>query len=255
MSDIAKAPAVEFHDVHFHYPTSDGCLHGISLTIAPHESVALIGPNGAGKSTLLLHLNGILPESRADGQGSIHIFGREISHKNLRDIRRDVGLLFQEPDDQLFCPTVFDDVAFGPKQFNLNPTDLNQLVAKSLEQVGLTGFEERSPHRLSGGEKRRVCLAGVLACSPKILALDEPTSNLDPRARRHLITLLHDLPTTKIVATHDLEMVLDLCPRTILLDAGKIIADDATREILANEPLMLDHGLEVPYSLTARDRR
>jgi energy-coupling factor transporter ATP-binding protein EcfA2 len=249
---LSEIPAVEFRDVHFHYPTSDGCLHGISLTIAASESVALIGPNGAGKSTLLLHLNGILPESPADGQGSVHIFGRQVTHKNLRDIRRDVGLLFQEPDDQLFCPTVFDDVAFGPKQFNLSTTDLKTRVAKFLEEVGLSGFENRSPHRLSGGEKRRVCLAGVLACEPRLLALDEPTSNLDPRARRHLITLLRELPTAKIIATHDLEMVLDLCPRVILLDAGQVIADGPAREILSNETLMLNHGLEVPHSCRVR---
>jgi energy-coupling factor transporter ATP-binding protein EcfA2 len=250
-------PAVEIRNLHFHYTTSEGSLHDLGFTIEEGECVALVGPNGAGKSTLLLHLNGLLPETLdAEGYqgGGIAIFGREISAKTARDIRRDVGLLFQDPDDQLFCPTVFDDIAFGPRQFGLAGAGLRQRVANALSAVGLDGFEQRAPHHLSGGEKRRVCLAAVLACAPRILALDEPTSGLDPRARRGFISLLRQMTTTRIIATHDLEMVLELCPRTILLDGGSLVADGPTRELLANEPLMIEHGLEVPASLRDRSR-
>lgn len=245
-------PAVQVRNLHFHYTTSEGSLHDLDFSISEGECVAVVGPNGAGKSTLLLHLNGLLPEilSKPGYQGGeITIFGRAISAKTVRDIRRDVGLLFQDPDDQLFCPTVFEDVAFGPRQLGLDPTQLVRRVADALAAVGLDGFEPRLPHRLSGGEKRRVCLATVLACQPRVLALDEPTSGLDPRARREFISLLRQMSTTRLIATHDLEMVLELCPRTIVLDGGRLVADGPTDELLGNEPLMLEHGLEVPASL------
>ncbi len=248
-------PAVEIKNLHFHYTTSEGSLHDLSFTIGQGECVAIVGPNGAGKSTLLLHLNGLLPEvlDKSGYQGGeIRIFGKPISASSVREIRREVGLLFQDPDDQLFCPTVFEDIAFGPRQFGLDQKDLARRVADALAAVGLDGFEQRTPHHLSGGEKRRVCLATVLACEPRVLALDEPTSGLDPRARREFISLLRRTDTTRIIATHDLEMVLDLCPRTLVLDGGTLVADGPTFELLGNEPLMVEHGLEVPASLQRR---
>ena len=245
----AVAAAVEVRDLHFHYSTSDGCLHGVRFAVAEGETVALIGPNGAGKSTLLLHLNGILPENAGEGEGAVYVFGQRVTRKNLPEVRRQVGLLFQEPDDQIFCATVFEDVAFGPQQFGLPQSEIEQVVRRCLADVGLDGFELRSPHRLSGGEKRRVALAGVLACDPKVLVLDEPTSNLDPRGRREFKALLRRLPGTKIIATHDLEMVVELCPRTVILDGGEVVAEGPTVGLLSDEALMLKHGLEVPHSL------
>jgi energy-coupling factor transporter ATP-binding protein EcfA2 len=160
-----------------------------------------------------------------------------------------VGLLFQDPDDQLFCPTVFEDVAFGPRQFGLGEGEVRRVVEQTLAMVGLAGFDTRAPHRLSGGEKRRVCLAGVLACEPRILVLDEPTSNLDPRGRRELKKLLATIPATKIIATHDLELVVELCSRAVVLDGGKVVAEGPPVDLLSDEPLMLAHGLERPHIL------
>lgn len=245
-------PAIDVRDLNFHYQGSDGALRGINLTVAEGECVAVIGPNGAGKSTLLLHLNGILPESHQAPEldaGHVQIFGQPVSRKTLRDIRRQVGLLFQDPDDQLFCPTVYEDVAFGPQQFGLSDAEVGQRVKQCLAEVGLAGFEHRSPHHLSNGEKRRVCLAGVLACEPRVLVLDEPTSGLDPRGRRELKTLLHRIPATRIIATHDLELVVELCSRAILLDGGSLITQGTPLELLGNEDLMLKHGLEKPHIL------
>jgi energy-coupling factor transporter ATP-binding protein EcfA2 len=211
----------------------------------------VLGPNGAGKSTLLLHLNGLLPE-HISSAASIWIGGEPISSQNLEIVRQRVGLLFQDPDDQLISATVLEDVAFGPRQFGVEGAILNALVGHCLQQVGLGGFEDRQPHRLSHGEKRRVCLAGVLACKPSVLVLDEPTSDLDPRGRREFKALLQSLPGAKIIATHDLELVVDLCSRVIILDEGKLVAEGATRALLSNEPLMLAHGLEKPHSLLHR---
>ena len=215
--------AIEINNLCFHYPDGKEALGGISLSIPEGESVALIGPNGAGKSTLLLHLNGLLPE-KLDHGGSVRIFGQPITRENVDRIRREVGLLFQDPDDQIFCPTVFEDVAFGPRQLGLTRGQIAQRVEETLKRVGLAGFESRLPHHLSGGEKRRVCLAGVLACDCRTLVLDEPTSDLDPRGKRQLKDLLRQLPATKLIATHDLELVAELCARTIVLDAGRIVA-------------------------------
>jgi len=240
--------AISIRQLRYQYHDGTHALRALDLDIAEGECVGLIGPNGAGKSTLLLHLNGILPDP-LDSNPAIHIFGKPITRDHLADIRRLVGVLFQDPDDQLFCPTVFEDVAFGPQQLGLQGNQLAERVAESLAQVGLGGFEGRSPHHLSHGEKSRVCLAGILACAPSILALDEPTSNLDPRGRREFKALLNRIPATKIVATHDLEMVVELCPRAILMDAGTIIADGPTRQLLNDEPLMLAHGLEHPHIL------
>lgn len=245
---MTSSPALEIHNLHYAYPDGTPALRGISLSIAPGECVGLIGPNGAGKSTLMLHLNGLLPDT-LDGQSAIRINGQPITPDNAFAIRRQVGLLFQDPNDQLFCPTVYEDVAFGPEQFGLPREQVKERVERSLAQVGMTGCELRPPHHLSGGEKRRVCLAGVLACDPALLVLDEPTNNLDPRARRELKALLKSIPITKIIATHDLELVAELCSRTLLLSKGQLIADGPAIETLSNEPLMLAHDLETPHCL------
>jgi len=244
-------PAIEVRDLTYCYPQGTEALQGINFSVRQGECVGLIGPNGSGKSTLLLHLNGLLPED-LQGPPSVFILGDPLTAKSVSAIRRRVGLLFQDPDDQLFCPTVFEDVAFGPQQFGREGEDLRELVAETLRKVGLEGFEDRSPHHLSGGEKQRICLAGILACQPAILALDEPTSNLDPRGKRELKALLQSIPVTKVIASHDLEMVLDLCSRTVLLDAGCIVAEGSSKDLLSNEALMLQHGLEKPHSLLHR---
>ncbi len=240
--------AVRLDKLHYRYGREQVALHEISLTIEAGECVGLIGPNGAGKSTLLMHLNGFLPET-LPLTPAIFIDGEPLCTATLPKIRRHVGVMFQDPDDQLFCPTVFDDVAFGPTQFGLTGAALQDVVTRALTKVRLSGFEQRSPHHLSLGEKRRVCLAGVLACDPKVLVLDEPTSDLDPRGKRELLDLLHHLPTTRIVASHDLDMVAALCSRVFVLDEGRLIASGNTHEVLANEALMLAHGLEKPHSL------
>ena len=240
--------AIELRDLRYRYPDGAQALRGVSFDVAPGECVGLIGPNGAGKSTLLLHLNGLLPE-KPDGQTGVLIQGRPITADNAMAVRRQVGFLFQDPNDQLFCPTVFEDVAFGPQQFGVDEKEVRSRVARALAQVHLEGFESRSPHHLSGGEKRRVCLAGVLACEPTLLVLDEPTSNLDPRGRRDLRQLLRDIPITKIIATHDLEFVAELCTRVVVLSRGQVVADGPTVEVLSDEPLMLRHDLETPHIL------
>jgi cobalt/nickel transport system ATP-binding protein len=240
--------ALSVRNLSYRYEDGTDALKDLTFSLAEGERVALIGANGAGKSTLLLHLNGLLPE-RPDKNPPVEVFSRPATVNNLAQIRSDVGLLFQDPDDQLFCTTVWEDVAFGPRQFGLNADQVAAKVTQSLEMVGLSGFEKRTPHRLSRGEKRRVCLAGVLACDAKLLVLDEPTSDLDPRSRRELIAILQRLPVTQLVATHDLELVVLLCPRVIVLDHGQIVADGETNELLSNEPLMLQHGLERPHIL------
>ena len=240
--------AIEITNLKYRYHDGTEALRGISFCVPPGECVALLGPNGSGKSTLLLHLNGILPE-KLSGDGAVKILGKPVGAQNIETIRRQVGLVFQDPDDQLFCPTVAEDVAFGPQQLGLSAPETSARVNQSLTQAGLTGFEQRSTHHLSHGEKRRVCLAGVLACEPAILILDEPTSDLDPRGRREFKALLRKIPATKLIATHDLELAVELCARTIILDHGQIIADGRTAELLADEPLMLAHGLERPHIL------
>jgi cobalt/nickel transport system ATP-binding protein len=248
---VAVTPAVEIRNLRFGYAPGSDVLRGITLTVGHGECVGVVGPNGAGKSTLLLHLNGILPEDLG-GPASVLIGGTPISKETLPEIRRTVGLLFQDPDDQLFCPTVAEDVAFGPEQFGLQGKELRQVVAAALAKVRLSGFERRSPHHLSLGEKRRVCLAGVLACEPSMLVLDEPTSELDPRGRRELVDLLRGLAATRIVASHDLDLVVALCSRVFVLDQGVVVASGPTAEVLSDEPLMLEHGLEKPHSLLHR---
>jgi cobalt/nickel transport system ATP-binding protein len=230
------------------YPDGTKALKGIDLDIFNHESVGLIGPNGAGKSTLLLHLNGVL----GGRQGSVEILGMKVEEKNLIKIRQKVAIVFQQPDDQLFMPTVFDDVAFGPINAGYGEEKVREKVKKALKEVDMKGHEKRCSHHLSFGEKKRISLATVLSMQPEILILDEPTSNLDPRARRHLIELLKNLNLTKIVAGHDLELILEICSRVILLDEGKIVANGGAREVMNNKSLMESHGLEVPLSLKHR---
>jgi cobalt transport protein ATP-binding subunit len=242
--------AVEVRGLRFGYAQTPA-LRGIDLAVAEGECVGVVGPNGAGKSTLLLHLNGILPEE-LPAQPCVFIDGQPLAPDTLPLIRQRVGLLFQDPDDQIFCPTVFEDVAFGPRQLGLARDELARVVETALAQVRLEGFERRSPHHLSLGEKRRVCLAGVLACQPGILVLDEPTGGLDPRGKRELLDLLRRLPATRVVASHDLDMVASLCSRVFVLDQGLIVASGPTTEVLADETLMLAHGLEKPHTLLHR---
>lgn len=241
--------AVEVLHLTYRYPDGSAALGGISFSVDAGERVALIGPNGAGKSTLLLHLNGLLPV-RPAATAAVTICGVAVSPANYPRVRKNVGLLFQDPDDQLFCPTVFEDVAFGPRQFGLAGAALAERVGAALAQVGLAGYEHRPPHHLSRGEKRRVCLAGVLICEPAVLALDEPTTDLDPRGRRELKALLRQLPAAQLIATHDLELVVENCTRALLLDRGTIVADGPPSALLADEELMLAHGLERPHILS-----
>ena len=239
-----SVPAVEVRGLHFSYPDGRPALRGVDLVVYPGEKVALVGPNGAGKSTLLLHLNGLLR-----GRGTVRIMGREVNGtdgKALRELRTLVGITFQNPDDQLFSLTVRDDVAFGPVYMGLPPDEVESRVREALLAVGLGGFEGRMPHHMSIGEKRRASLATVLAMRPAILALDEPSAGLDPRARRDLIRIIRSLPQTVITATHDMHMVRDAFPRTVVLDEGRVVADGPTEDILSDRTLLEAHGLEAP---------
>jgi cobalt/nickel transport system ATP-binding protein len=239
---------LEINQLSHCYHDGTQALRNVSFSLEAGECVGLLGPNGSGKSTLLLHLNGILPEKNR-APGAVKVLGRPMTPENLANIRRQVGLVFQDPDDQLFCPTVLEDVAFGPHQLGLAEAEIAERVQTALARVGLTGFGHRATHHLSHGEKRRVCLAGVLACAPAILVLDEPTSDLDPRGRREFKALLRQIPATKLIATRDLELVVELCSRVIVLDRGEVVADGRTHELLGNEELMLAHGLERPHIL------
>ena len=241
-------PVVEVTSLGYRYPDGTEALCSVSFSLAPGECVGLLGPNGSGKSTLLRHLNGLLPE-RPPAGGNVRIHGEAITAENLPLIRRQVGLLFQNPDDQLFCATVEEDVAFGPRQLGLSEGAVGARVQAVLAQVGLAGQGRRATHHLSQGEKRRACLAGVLACEASILALAEPTSDLAPRGRREFKALLRQIGATKVIATHDLELIVELCARSIVLDHGRVVADGATLELLGNEELMMAHGLERPHIL------
>lgn len=232
---------IQIENLSFSYPDGRQALADINVQIGQGEKVAVIGPNGAGKSTLLLHLNGILR-----GEGRVRVAGLEVTARTVRAVRAQVGLVFQDPDDQLFSPTVFEDVAFGPLHLGYPPDQVRDRVARALAAVGMAGHEEQMPHHLSLGERKRIALATVLAMDPAILVLDEPSSGLDPRARRSLIGLLRQLPQTMLVASHDMRLVWDLCPRTIILDGGRLMADGPTATLLQDEALMDRHGLEVP---------
>jgi energy-coupling factor transporter ATP-binding protein EcfA2 len=268
----ATTPAIEVRGLAYRYPDGREALRGVDFAIMPGESVALVGPNGAGKSTLLLHLNGILPGHARDprsthshgapasprptsvGGPTIWIDGLEVSRKNAPEVRRRVGVLFQDPDDQLFSTSVIEDVAFGPLNLGRSKAEARRIALDCLARVDLLDLAERPPHHLSFGERKRVCLAGVLACDPSVLVLDEPTANLDPRGRRRFLALILGLPATKLIATHDLEMALELCDRAILLDGGRVVAAGPTGELLGDEALLEAHGLELPMSLKASRR-
>jgi len=229
------------------YPGGQKALDGVSFEVVQGESVALVGPNGAGKTTLFLCLSGVL----SIPSGTANVAGLDPAERSQRRaLPGKVGIIFQDSDDQLFSTTVSDDVAFGPLNLGLTPTEVRQRVTEALAEVGLRGFESRVPFHLSGGEKRRVALAGVLAMRPEILLLDEPSSHLDPRGRRELIHLINGLSVTKIIASHDLEFILETCQRAIVLDGGRVVADGPARMLLGNRNLMNDHGLEVPHSMT-----
>ena len=233
---------VEAHNLHYLYPDGTRGLNGVSFRITHGESVALVGENGAGKSTLLLHMNGYLTAT----EGHMRIGDYPVSVKNLDAVRRSVGMVFQNSDDQLFMPTVFDDVAFGPVNLGLEENDVEQKVVEALERVGAAHLRDRPPYRLSQGEKKAVAIATVLAMSPDILVMDEPTSSLDPSSRKQLIELLKTFQHTKIIATHDLDMAMDLCERTIVLHEGRITADGSTHEIFQDDELLHQSRLERP---------
>ncbi|MFN0052258.1 MAG: energy-coupling factor ABC transporter ATP-binding protein [Planctomycetales bacterium] len=256
----APVPILKVKHLSHRYAGGPAALQDVSFSVGMGEIVGLVGPNGAGKTTLLLHLNGLLLGTRSRPSppqanpldkdvAAVEVLGMPVVPANLTEIRRIVGFMFQDPDDQLFCPTVGEDVAFGPLNLGFPQEEARRRVQESLAAVGLAGFEKRAPQYLSFGERRRVCLAGVLACEPDLLALDEPSSNLDPRSRRRLIEILRPLPAAQVVASHDLEMILELCHRVLVLDQGRIQADGPTREVLANASLMEAHGLEVPLSI------
>jgi cobalt/nickel transport system ATP-binding protein len=229
---------ITVEDLSFSYPDGQPALVDINLVIYQGDSVALVGPNGAGKSTLVLHFNGIL---RSDGR--VRLLGRPIDENNLSWARSRVGLVFQNPDDQLFSPTVFDDVAFGPINMGYSEAQVRQAVTRALSLVGMAGFEKRSPHHLSVGEKKRIAIATVLSMSPEVLVVDEPSSNLDPAGKWALIDVLKKLPGTRVIVSHDLELVKALCQRVVIIDKGRLVAHGATGAILADGKLLARHGL------------
>nr|WP_245812028.1 ABC transporter ATP-binding protein [Actinophytocola xinjiangensis] len=243
MTGEPTPPALLVERLAYAYPDGHQALYGVDLRVEPGERVAVLGPNGAGKTTLVLHLNGVL----TGGTGRIEVAGLPVVKSNLREIRRRVGIVFQDPDDQLFMPTVAQDVAFGPANFGLSGDALTKRVHEALDAVGMAGHLDRSPPHLSGGQRRRVALATVLACDPEILVLDEPSSNLEPVARRELAEVLLELGRTTLMVTHDLPYALQLCPRSVLIDDGVVVADGPTRDLLADTALLAAHRLELPY--------
>lgn len=241
-------PAIRLQDVRYTYPDGTHALNGVDLVVQRGESVALLGPNGAGKSTLLLHLNGIL---RAAG-GTVAVEGVTITDGTARGVRARIGMVFQDPDDQLFMTTLYDDVAFGPLNMGLGREEVDARVHEALHAVGLAQEASRPGQHLSFGQRKRAAIATVLAMRPGVLVLDEPTSNLDPRARREMIALLAGLPATKIVATHDMDMALRLCSRAVIVDEGRIVTDGPAPSVMSDAALLDAHGLEMPASLGGR---
>ncbi len=242
-------PSLEIKNLAFAYPDGNQALFGVNLTVGQGERVALLGPNGAGKTTLVMHMNGIHPAAH----GEVRVAGQlvDASDKaNLRSIRSKVGIVFQDPDDQLFMPTVGEDVAFGPYNMGLRGEELEKVVIEALELVGMTESKDRPPHHLSFGQRRRVAVATVLAMKPEILVLDEPSSNLDPASRRELADILRSLAITIVMVTHDLPYALELCERAVILSGGIIVADKKTREILGDKDLLSAHRLELPVGFS-----
>ena len=233
---------IDIKNLKFTYPDGRQALNGVTLHVAPGEKMALVGPNGAGKSTLLLHLPGLLK-----GEGQINLAGVDVAEGDLGRLRAAVGLVFQNPDDQLFSLTVFEDVAFGPLHMGLSEDEVRDRVAQALAAVEMTDYADRVSHHLSIGEKKRIAIATVLSMAPEILVLDEPTAGLDPRARRNLINLLDRLDITMLVSTHDMAMAAELFPRMAIMDNGLIVAEGKTAELLADEALLARHGLELPW--------
>lgn len=241
-------PSLEVRGLAFAYPDGHQALFGVDMTIARGERVALLGPNGAGKTTLVLHLNGILTA----GAGEVRVAGLPVAKENLREIRRRVGIVFQDPDDQLFMPTVRDDVAFGPANLGISGSELDDRVHDALDKVGMAEFAARPPHHLSFGQRRRVAVATVLAMGPEILVLDEPSSNLDPASRRELADVVRALDVTVFMVTHDLPYALELCPRSMVLSGGVIAVDAPTRDLLIDDTLLTQHRLELPFGFDPR---
>ena len=238
-----STPVLDVRGLAYAYPDGHQALYGVDLHVHQGERVALLGPNGAGKTTLVLHLNGILEA----GAGTVAVSGLPVTKPNLAEVRRRVGIVFQDPDDQLFMPTVRDDVAFGPHNLGLRGDALEQRVHEALAKVGMDGYADRPPHHLSFGQRRRVAVATVLAMEPEILVLDEPSSNLDPASRRELADILRDLDVTVLMVTHDLPYALELCPRSVVLSDGVVVADDPTYDVLTDDALMRAHRLELPF--------
>jgi cobalt/nickel transport system ATP-binding protein len=246
-----STPVLDVRGLAYAYSDGHQALYGVDLHVHRGERVALLGPNGAGKTTLVLHLNGIL----APGRGTVDVCGLPVSRPNLQEIRRRVGVVFQDPDDQLFMPTVRDDVAFGPANLGIRGAELEARVADALDRVGMGAFADRPPHHLSFGQRRRVAVATVLAMRPEILVLDEPSSNLDPTSRRELADILRGLDVTVLMVTHDLPYALELCPRSVVLSDGVIVADGPTDEVLTDEAMMRAHRLELPFGFDPRAAR
>ena len=243
-----STPVIDLRAVHHVYPDGHRALDGVDLHIHPGERVALLGPNGAGKTTLVLHLNGILTPT----SGSVAVSGLPVVREHLLDVRRRVGIVFQDPDDQLFMTTVAQDVAFGPRNLGLPAAEVEARVHEALSAVGMLDVADRPPHHLSFGQKRRVAVATVLAMRPEILVLDEPSSNLDPASRRELAEIVDGLDITVLMVTHDLPYALQLCERSVVLSEGRVVADAATREVLSDAALMAAHRLELPYGFDPR---
>jgi cobalt/nickel transport system ATP-binding protein len=244
-------PVLDVRGLAYAYPDGHQALYGVDLHVHRGERVALLGPNGAGKTTLVLHLNGILTA----GAGTVNVSGLAVTRKNLQEVRRRVGVVFQDPDDQLFMPTVRDDVAFGPANLGVKGPALDERVRDALDKVGMVDYIDRPPHHLSYGQRRRVAVATVLAMEPEILVLDEPSSNLDPASRRELAEILQSLDVTVLMVTHDLPYALELCPRSVVLSDGVIVADGATYDVLTDDALMSAHRLELPFGFDPRTVR